>query len=339
MTANEESKKRAAQDVCRALQSGEAPRAASAKIVQECAGIVGTGERATPRPSDGPIHGTRDVAGAAALETAVLRGAADFFVERAEQELSLFAAEVVTERLCGGAAVREVLRNTCTLLCAGNSVCAEASTEDGPVPLTPTPAAIREAARADLERLPNVLVEQIKDPALRCTSALSWGFASEIARGVDLLDLLAEPESVLDTSAVTRACDDSIVRDVRTLTLELKELFVKQSANLPQVVRSGQFDQVLGARRSRSGAAELDEVGKILAAVLARVGQLDRANLARQKAPSAAADAQVLLAGLRTIEPILSFTLQRHRAVEFKERASREVELTLQLCAQILNHE
>jgi|GEM_PF-2875375 len=339
VTASEESKKRAAQDVCRALQNGEAPRAATAKIVQECAGIAGVPERSSPRPSEAPSQTAREIAGAAALETAVLRGAADFFVERAEGELSLFAAEVVTARLCGETGVRHVLRNTCILLCAGNSTCADAAAEEGPVPLTPSPAAIREAARADLERLPIVLVEQIQDPALRCTSALSWGFASEVARGVDLLDLLADADAVLGTAAVSRACDASIVRDVRTLTLELKELFAKQNVNLPQVVRSGQFEQMLGARRSRSGAAELDEVGKVLAAVLGRVGQLDRANLARQKAPSPAADAQVLLAGLRTVEPILIFTLQRHRAAEFKHRASREVELALQLSAQILNHE
>ena len=84
------------------------------------------------------------------LETSLLRGAAEFFETRAEQEATLFAYDVVGKHLCADDEMKALLKNTCELFAADETLAA-------------TPAAIREAVRADLERLPEVLVGKIAD--------------------------------------------------------------------------------------------------------------------------------------------------------------------------------
>lgn len=182
--------------------------------------------------------------GGAALQTAILRGAAEFFVTRAEQELSLFAAEFVGSKLCdeeakfGALKLADVFEHTCELL----------NPENGPA-LGATPAALREAARADLEALPERLAVAFpaKSPT-RCGIALGWRFAREAVQGADIAVLLSDPEALANDLPAESCSDEMLVR-LKEIAEEIAKVRRSPGVNVASAVRSGSLDFLV----SRSG--------------------------------------------------------------------------------------
>ncbi len=265
------------------------------------------------------------------LETTLLRGTAEFFEARAKEEAKLFAFEVVKAHLCGDDQLKPFLSNTCALFNAEET-------------LAPTPGAIREAVRADLDHLPEVLAGRIENHQLACATAVAWSFSEETAEGTDVLELLGNPDLVLGDPLVMSRCSEPIRREVRDIALKLEELLERDRAGVERMVKAGQFDRaVAGAANVRGPSGALNEYGQVLKAVMMRVRQLDSANAVWKRDASAANRAAVVVAGLRTFEPILGFALKKHTTDASHPNGDEKVllsaRLSLELAGKLVNRQ
>ena len=270
---------------------------------------------------------SRGLAGAG-LESAILTGAADFFVERAEQEMSLFAVEVVGRELCSDdSAARPLLPKTCELL--------------GPPPkgqdastLGPTPAAIRAAAKADLQALPTTVVAKIKDhdKILACATAFGLAAAEEVGHGAALVDVLKDPTAVLENKWVLATCSPGAQSDIKNLAEYLTRFLAGAPGDVADRLRSGDVERLVSTSReltnapkdARSIGAALTEPGKVLAKVLRRLVELDRAIAAYHADPKPERRVVMVIAAIQTVEPILDYLARSspnrgdiHTAIDF----------------------
>jgi hypothetical protein len=302
---------------CRA----ESPTAAEQANALTCANKLGM---AADRSLDAP--GAREPGDESArsglagpgLETAILTGAAEFLAQRAEQELSLFAADILAERLCGEKSpAKPFLPKTCELLDPES---------DEPV-IGATPAALRAAAKADLENLPVEVLEHLKDKDrnLACAAAFAWGMTEEIARGVSLADLLKDPSFVLGKPLVQKHCadfDDVIVGLAAHLKVRLNEApALAESLRLGQVDRMLALDETL--RNDEALRATIREV-------LLRLKVLDQAVKTHRENPSDDTRAAMITAALQTIAPLLAYVAPK---------AKNDVYTTVRLFSEVLNRD
>ena len=319
--------KAAAARICSALDKNSEVPEADMQQVEACVAKQSQGnERALVAPAGA---GDRGIA-PSELQTTLLNGAADFFAERAQQEVTLFAYEVVENRLCDTEAVKPFLKNTCELF-------------DAEQTLAPTPATIREAVRADLDALPAVLVTQVKakTPALACPTALAWSFGEVAIEGADVLELLANPDVVLNNPLVLDGCSASVRADLASIAAELQRLLEKGRSDVERSVQAGAFDRAVEGPNTRTLRGVLTPYGKVLKEVMMRVKQLDQAMKAWERNPTDANRAAVVVAGLRTIQPMVRFAVERDPHLDPKTRAAvtKSTQLAIELTGQILNHE
>ena len=302
----------AAVRVCAARRDHKIVQWTDVEVVARClqqhslAGVVQS-ERAQLRETapHARAPGSERALGGDSLQTTVLNGAAEFFVDRAQREMSLFAAEVVAQQLCNNlSSARGWLPQTCSLLYPIDG--------DQPV-LAVSPLAIHEAARADLEALPGLLVEKLEsEPTLRCTLAIASGFSAEAKHGAELAPLLADLEPILSQALVKEACKASpkILKRVRDVSDAVDKARSAGASNLPSLLRSRNFDYLisLGDRRLVSGES-LSEVGEATKEVLRRVQELDAVVSRLPSDPTQAGISATVVAGLRTIQPVLRYAV------------------------------
>jgi hypothetical protein len=272
----------------------------------------------------------------AALQSAILTGAADFFVERAEQEMSLFAVEVVGNELCSDTSpAREFLPKTCELI-------GPKAATTGDV-LGPTPGAIRAAAKADLEALPVRVVEQLAEKnqkRLACAAAFGWGVADEVSHGADLVTLLKDPRPVLERRLVKDHCDEVVRKDLAALAEHLKRHLSGDPALVASVLRSGNFERLVSTERALTTAkdgelsigAPLTEAGTTISEVLRRVVELDRAITAYRANPVRETRVVMVIAAIQTVEPVMAYMT---RGAKYAE----DVHTTVDFLAQVLNRQ
>jgi hypothetical protein len=303
-------------------------------VVSSCLPYVSPGRRAvSERSLAEPSAEARGVVGAGGLESAILTGAADFFVERAEQELSLFAVEVVGKELCSETSkVKPFLPKTCDLL--------------GPPPkgesagtLGPTAGAIRAAAKADLEALPASVVAKIheKDQNLGCAAAFGWSVADEVAHGSELVSLLKDPTPLLAKELIDKNCPDGAKQDIANLAKYLQQILSGDQGLLARELRAGHFDRLVTMNSKlspapRAAAPGLAAPDPILKEVLRRLVELDRAISAYHADPTPAKRVLMVVAAIQTVEPILN-----HLARDSKYQS--DIRTSIDLFTQILNHQ
>lgn len=350
LSSTPETKKHAAA-FCRALASRSQPAAQDRASVEACLSanvVVSSDARAAGSRGPEGDDGSR-AAATPSLETRLLAGTAEFFEARAKEEAKLFAYEVVANHLCGDQRIKDLLTNTCALLKPE-----DAPNDEDKETLAATPAAIREAVRADFERLPEVLVTKLyrvrADPqhALACTTAIGWTFGKEAVEGADVLDLLANPDVILSAPLVKdklegtaeAACNPQTLAALATLAAKLKERLARDRPGLVRAVAGGDFARALGGSAGeRAARGALDEYEAVLATVLMRVRMLDEANRAWKKEPSRANRAAVVNAGLRTIEPIITFAVKKQASPEVATKVAKNAELSIKLTGQLINRE
>jgi hypothetical protein len=294
----------------------------SAADLQKARACRSEGRGPTP-PS--PQAGERDLERGSlvgpGLETAILTGAADFFVERAEQEMSLFAAEVLGRRLCvQGSVQRKLLRNTCELL--------NPDTEQ-PV-IGASPAALRAAARADLDRLPERVVEQIEKKQgqdLACGVAFAWSTAQQIKHGAALAELLKDLTPILNSSLVQTHCRADIIAGLSALSAHIKLQLGGEPAVVAAGLRSADSNRMLRLDASLITDPELQKTVK---EVLRRLVLLDQVIATYRKAPTPEARADLVVAAVQVMVPI---------AIRIAPEAEHDINTAIDLVAQVLNKE
>lgn len=345
------SQRQRAKSYCDGLAASNAPDQSLERPIEQCISAARLAPPASSRAAGGGAAGGAEGARFSAdeqrfpiagvgLQTALLRGAADFFAERAEQELSLFAYDIVKDRLCEDKVVKPYLKNTCALL-------------ESEETLAPTAATIRAAVRADFEVFPTKLVDELRGPAppdrappknaaLACTTALAWSFGEIAIEGVDLLDLLGNPSPVLDGTLVRdRGCRQSVRDRIATVAEELAKLLANRP-RLERDVKAGRFEHaVSGDANTRSIGGRLNEYGQVLKDVMLRVRRLDQALSAWERNPSAENRAAAVIAGLRTLDPIVRFAVEHEPGFDAAARAlaMEHMSLSIELTGHILNHE
>lgn len=320
------------QAVCAAYQEGATPKgvaealacvqrtARSTAATSRAASAGPAGERLPEATSRTPLPG-------AALQTAILTGAADFFVERAEQELSAFAAEVLADKLCDQeSAARPYLPKTCELLkpCEESG---EACEPTDPV-LGVTPAAIHAAAKTDLDHLPHRVAEALaqKDPNLACAVAFAWGAAHEVTHGAALAAVLGDPQSLLQRPLVRERCEP-----FEEALLALGRHIQAQLSGNPLVVadalRSGDQDRLVAADESLSSDPGAREA---IAEVLRRLAELDAAITGHRQNPSPEARVRLVIAAVQVTVPVM---------VYLAPDAHDDIYTSVDLIAQVLNRD
>jgi hypothetical protein len=308
--------------------------------------------RATNRDAGGATARTPLVG--AALQTAILTGAADFFVERAEQELSLFAAEVFANKLCDEESpAREYLPNTCALLkpCKSSADEGKPTSDAGktaPVegaapkedekcdPQDPvigaTPAALRAAAKADLDNLPANVAEKVaqKDGNLACAVAFAWGTADEVAHGAELSEVLKDPISVLERPLVKKYCKP--VEDaLKSLAAQIKSKLSGDPAAVADALRAGEQERLL-----RFDAALDAKTKAIISEILRRLVELDRAVANYRKEPSPEGRVRMVVAAVQVTIPVMTYLVDPDGA--HSERRD-DIYTSVDLISQVLNHD
>lgn len=291
---------------------------------------------AEPRsPSTRDGTGTRDATERSltggALESAILTGAADFFAERAEKELSLFAAEILADKLCGkDSSAREYLPKTCELLkpCVLNATktaCDENQEVDDPV-IGPTPAAIRAAAKADLLALPYKVAEKLakSNGPLGCAVAFSWKVADEVAHGAELEAILKDPSSVLSHPAVVARCgnptEDTLAKEIKSIALHIDWILSKHPRAVG-AIREGAFRDVVALDVQLNADQQA-----LISEILRRLRELDEAVASYKKDPSPEARVRMTIAAMQVMVPIMT-----HLAPAAKDDVYASVELFSQL--------
>lgn len=323
---------KSASAVCRAYAEDDVIPGPAAAMVSRCVRIhdqrrdlrqssLGSGEF-SPEDDRSPLAG-------AALQTAILRGAAEFFVSRAEQELSLFASEAAGRRLCEPNTISSsFLANTCPLLRTDDT--------DG-VSLLATPSAIREAVRLDFEMLPTLLADKLgrgERTPLACATAVGWSFAEAAVGGDAIADLIADPSGVLAGGLATQHCTDKMLETVKKACGEVGKLLGSRQDSA-RLVRAAKFNTLisLGAPDLVQGEG-LTEFGELAKAVLQRLRRLDRVASAYHASPSAEARVATLEAGLGAVEPILLYLVMQYGSTP---ETTSDLHTVVTLEAQILN--
>lgn len=307
---------------------------ASELLVADLQRELGSGSRANANSNSdsNSARGARSLTGG--LETAIVRGAADFFVDRAEKELSLFAAEVVGKRLCEDEKVADYLVNTCALM--------NPDAGDQPV-LGATPTAIREAARADLDQLPDKLISKLgrARPELRCPAAIAWAFGKEAMQGVELMKLLTNLDPVL--AQVDKDCSGEtaqrLLEAVKDVVAAVREAKQDNRDGFADAVRAGRYRGLLRSNSRASRGGSLTELGDAAAEVLRRAGDLDAAIRRVRQDASAAARASVVVAGLRTIQPMLDYAIEQVWQEPGASMLVSDLDVVIQIVTHIGNRE
>jgi len=306
-----------------------------AEVVAGCLQSAPSAARAiAERSPSEPNAQARAVGAGGGLESAILTGAADFFVERAEQEMSLFAVEVVGRELCAGdSPVKDYLPKTCALI--GPAAGDEAD-------IGPTPGAIRAVAKADLDALPTSLVAKIheKDPNLGCAAAFGWIVADEVGHGSDLITLLKNPKPIVERDLVKKYCADGAKQDVDRLAKYLEQLLSGAPELVANQMRSGNFERMVSTNRDLTAGAEADakvaaaltQSRAVLSEVLRRLVELDRAITAYHSDPTTARRVLMVVAAIQTVEPILA-----HLARD--SQYQRDIHTAVDLFSQLLNQQ
>jgi hypothetical protein len=255
------------------------------------------------------------------LEDAILRGTADFLVQRGEQELELFAMQAMSEQLCEDKLVSSLLSRTCLLAAEENDEKAHAAAEsagDDEEPLfAVTLATLREAARADLEALPTWLSNRLarNQPAAACAFEVGWAFSERVLHGADVVETLGDLEVILDELEGKAPCNQSsgFVDKLRKASQAIEMVNTTRGVNVVGLVQSGELDSVVSraapdlTRKEPTRQDELSDAGKTVREVLQRIRELQRALGALDKDPTGANRAIVINAALRTIEPLLIY--------------------------------
>jgi hypothetical protein len=331
--ATDPNQKRSAESFCKAVATPVDVERGVALTLEQCVaralGDAPPARAAAERSAEAPLERLPTLS--SSLQTTLLRGSADFFAERAQREVTLFAYDVVTNRLCDTAEVEPFLKNTCELLGSEEI-------------LAPTPSTLREAVRADFDQFPRVLVEQIKpqNAALACAVAVSWSFGEEAIEGADVLELLGKPDLVLENPLVGHDnCSKTVLANIRAVARELAKL-LENRPRLERAVKAGAIERaVLMEESLRSVARGLNDYGQVSKEVMLRVRQLDQASSAWTKSPTAEHRAAVVVAGLRTIDPILHFAMEHDPQLDSasKARAYTGIRLSIELTGQLINHD
>jgi hypothetical protein len=283
--------------------------------------------RAAVRAATAPVAESRDpnerapLTGAG-LETAILTGAADFFVERAEQEMSLFAAEVLGRRLCAkGSLQRMLLPKTCELL--------DPDSEE-PV-VGASPVALRAAAKADLDRFPERVIEEIskqeKGKELACAAAFTWSTARQIAHGAALADLLKDPTPIVSSALVRTHCSAEIIDGLTALSAHIKLQLEGEPARVAAALRSADANRLL---RLDASLIIDPELRRTVEEVLRRLVQLDQVIATYRKEPTPEARVDLVVAAMQVIVPI---------ATRVAPGAEQDVLTSIDLVTQVLNKE
>jgi hypothetical protein len=302
---------------CKADPVAPSARAEALACAKEL-GMSGDRSAGAPDGSRDPGDSTERALGGAALETAILTGAAEFLAKGAEQELSLFAADILADRLCGETSpAKPFLPKTCELLDPDS---------DDPV-IGATPAALRAAAKADLENLPVEVLKHLekKDENLACAAAFAWGTTEEIARGVALADLLKDPTPVLDKPLVKTYCAE-FEAAIKGLAEHIKAR-LNEAPALAESLRSGQVDRLLALDQTLRSDEELRATVR---EVLLRLKILDQAVKTHRENPSDDTRAAMITAALQTVAPILVYV-----APNTKD----DVHTTVKLISEVLNRD
>jgi hypothetical protein len=166
--------------------------------------------------------------------------------------------------LCDDSVVRSLLSHTCAL-----------TAREEPEPLfAVTLAALREAARADLEALPQWLAAQLapKKPVVACALEVGWKFSDRVLHGADVPETLTDLDPVLDGLIVREPCSSSpaFVAKLRTASGTLNQINVARGMNVAGLVRSGNLDSVVSRAApeltekepNAPGAAPVDELSR-----------------------------------------------------------------------------
>jgi hypothetical protein len=242
--------------------------------------------------------------GGASLEASILQGTAAFLIKRGEQELTLFATQVISHELCEKGSTRYFLANTCTLV--------DPPEDSGKDPLIGyTLATLREAARADLEVLPKQLSKKLvaKHSALGCAMDVSWEFSDRVLQGADVVETLSNlGPLILEDLEKTEPCraKPEFTKKLRELSQGVFAIASLRNVNVDGLVRSAEFNSLVSrADASFTRDAALTPNGSAMAEVLRRVRELQRAIDNLDKSATAANRAAAVAAALRTIDPLL----------------------------------
>ncbi|MFZ5890752.1 MAG: hypothetical protein ACOY0T_06840 [Myxococcota bacterium] len=335
-----------------------APSATGAEEALQCAQ---TSARAPLRAPQEVRSGLRDAplrapGAGVALQTAILTGAADFFVERAEQEISLFAAEVLGRKLCHeDSPARPFIPRTCDLLmpCKAFGAAAKGSTsvststtgsKSEPAPtaandakktcdpedpvIGATPAALHAAAKVDLENLPEVLADAVakKDKNAACAFSFAWGVSEEVAHGAQLAEVLKDPSSVLERPFVKKHCDvhEPAILD---LAAHIAAHLSGDPISVAEALRSGDHDRLIRVDRN---LALNDRAKKAIADVLRRLVELDRAVATYRQNPTPEARARLVIAAVQVTLPIMIY---------IAPNAQNDLFTTVDFFSQLLNRD
>ncbi len=304
------------QTACDEYAAGKAQGATVVQALACTAPASGRGIAGARDASASREPGARTPLAGGALQTAIISGAADFFVERAEQEMSLFAAEVLGRRLCAkDSPALPYLPKTCDLL-----------NPDSPDPVIgATPSALRAAAKADLERLPDFAVAEIakQDTNVACAVAFAWGTTEEIAHGADLSELLKDLKPVLEKPLVKQHCEkfkdalSALGEHVKLQLLGGDRGFGGES------LRSANLE-----RRVGSDPTLTEQEKKVIQEVLRRLLALDRAVTTYHEHPSPEARIDMTLAAVQVLVPIMIYVAPK---------AEADVHTSIALFSQVLN--
>jgi hypothetical protein len=300
------------------------PSQVVAACIRDPSSIPRSVPRAAPEaPEPSSDRSTTRALSGTGLETAILRGTASFLVERAQKEMSLFATQAVSARLCReNSASAALFENTCKIL-----------DPRADLALGATPAALREAARQDLEALPAWAAAALleRDPELACAIGIGWSFAREAMRGTELVALLSDLDPVLTDPLVAQSCpaqpapspgtapvasgaplggmvEFAMLTRIREVVAAFAKVRAAQGFDVAGMVRAGELDYLVSrTSRNLTNRSTLNELGKTVKEVLRRVRELDSALSALERDPSAERRDAVVASGVRTIEPVLAY--------------------------------
>lgn len=257
---------------------------------------------ARERPELQVVEASPKALAGTSLESAILRETTDFLVLRGEEELELFATQVLSEQLCDDPIVKSLLSHTCAL-----------TAREEPEPLfAVTLAALREAARIDLEGLPKWLSAQLatKKPDVACALEVGWQFSEDVLHGADVAETLADLGSILDDLEIREPCKSSpqFLARLRGASLALHQINTARGVNVVGLIRSGDLESIVSrAAPELTDDDKLSQGGKVVREVLQRIRELQRAIEALEADPTGAHRAAVVDAALRTIEPLLIY--------------------------------
>jgi hypothetical protein len=277
-----------------------------AKAVAECVAGVDHGaarrslrDAPEPRARTSPRAAAPRAVPGGALQSAILRETASFLVQRAEQEVSLFATEMVGRRLCErDSETASIFQQTCQLL----------DPDESPV-LGATPAALRAAAEADLENFPAWTVTRLgARPRLACGVAVAWSFAREAMQGAELVVLLSDLEPIIAALPEHHACDQTMLDGLRKVAEAIRKVRNADGFDVPRMVRAAELDYLVSrAAPEHTRSGRLSDIGATATGVLRHLRELERAIVAFEREASPARRAALVTAGLRSIQPVISY--------------------------------